>query len=246
MTAAPKPKSQMLPDIDWAEIPAGEFIYGDEETQQTLEFDTFYMARYPVTNIQYQSFIDAGGYDDERWWQNIKKPRLQGPHWPQANRPRMNVNWYEAVAFSRWLSAQLGNEVRLPTEQEWEKAARGPDGRAYPWGNNYQAGYANVDDKSKGGENLQKITAVGVYPHGSSPYGVEDMSGNVMEWCLNKYETPKDTNIEISVDSRVLRGGSWNDYYVYTRTSVRAGGRPNDRLDNLGFRLLCPHPFSDR
>jgi len=235
-----------LPDIDWVEIPAGEFIYNDDKTRQTLELDTFYMARYPVTNMQYQSFIDAGGYEDDQWWQNIKKLRLQEPAWPQANRPRTNVNWYEAVAFCRWLSAQLGCEVRLPIEQEWEKAARGSDGLDYPWGDEYLADYANDNDSSKGEDNLPQTTAVGMYPHGSSPYGVEDMSGNVWDWCLNKYKTPEDIDIDISNDVRVLRGGSWFFYPVNVRASDRLHHYPGNRYDHYGFRLLCSLPFSER
>jgi formylglycine-generating enzyme required for sulfatase activity len=129
MTASPAPP-RALPDIDWVEIPGGDYIY-QEGTSRSLP--TFYMARHPVTNVCYQAFIDAGGYDDECWWQGIERPKPQESRWPQATRPCTSVNWYEAVAFSRWLSEQLGYSVRLPTEEEWERAARGRDGRAFPW-----------------------------------------------------------------------------------------------------------------
>ncbi|MEF8722048.1 MAG: SUMF1/EgtB/PvdO family nonheme iron enzyme [Candidatus Accumulibacter delftensis] len=118
-----------LPALDWVEIPGGEFIYQKGEKRQ---LPTFYMARYPVTNVQYQAFIDADGYGDDRWWDDLLRPEPAESRWPQANRPRTNVNWYEAVAFSRWLSAQLGHEVRLPTEEERERAARGREGHDYP------------------------------------------------------------------------------------------------------------------
>ena len=119
------------------------FLYQEGERPSLASFR---MARYPVTNIQYQTFIDAGGYRDDRWWQDLQRPDPQPSYWPQANRPRTNVNWYEAVALTRWLSTQLGYEVRLPTEEEWERAARGLDGREYPWGNAYESGRANIDD----------------------------------------------------------------------------------------------------
>jgi hypothetical protein len=102
-----------LPALDWVEIPGGEFIYQNGEKRR---LPTFRMARYPITNAQYQAFIDAGGYTDKgasTWWRDLKRSEPAQSSWPQANRPRTDVDWYEAVAFSRWLSAQLGYEVRL-------------------------------------------------------------------------------------------------------------------------------------
>ena len=155
----------LLPDIDWVDIPGGEFIYQQGELRS---LPTFRMARHPITNRQYQTFIDAGGYRDERWWTDLERPAPEAARWPQANRPRTNVNWYEAVAFCRSLSAQLGDELRLPSEEEWERAARGRDGREYPWGNAYESGRANIDEtwrSNRVGEwNLWQTTAVGVVP----------------------------------------------------------------------------------
>jgi len=124
--------------------------------------------RYPVTNVQSQTFVDAGGYRDERWWSDVVRPDPEPSRWPQANRPRTNVDWYEAVAFTRWLSAQLGYEIRLPTEEEWERAAHGSDGREYPWGGGYESGRANVDETAR--------------------YGGK----KVGEWCLNPYDRPSE------------------------------------------------------
>ena len=98
MTTASAPPIAALPDIDWVEIPSGDYIYQDGNSR-TLP--TFYMARHPITNVRYQAFIDAGGYDDERWWQGIEHTKPQESRWPQATRPCTSVNWYEAVAFSR-------------------------------------------------------------------------------------------------------------------------------------------------
>jgi hypothetical protein len=117
-----------LPEIDWVEIPAGEFLYGEEILP--METETFYIARYPITNEQYDAFIKAGGYKDEHWWAGLsgrfEKPKE--PAWKQSNRPRETVSWYEAIAFCRWLSEQVGYEVQLPTELQWERAARSTDG----------------------------------------------------------------------------------------------------------------------
>ena len=133
-----------MPDIDWVEIPAGTFIYQDGEKQQ---LPAYAIARYPITHCQFQAFIEApDGYPNPAWWQGLaEQPEAPAEaRWDYANHPREMVNWYEAVAFCRWLSHLLGYEVRLPTEQEWEKAARGTDGREYPWGNGYRSGHANI------------------------------------------------------------------------------------------------------
>ena len=114
--APPAPTRRIrIPDIDWVEIPGGPFIYQDGETRN---LPTFWIARYPVTNAQYRTFLDDGGYQETRWWRDLERPQPQEPRWPQPNRPRTNVDWYEAVAFGRWLNARLGlpeGSIRLPT-----------------------------------------------------------------------------------------------------------------------------------
>ena len=235
-------KTILLPDLDWVEIHGGEFVYQEGE-RRTLS--TFRMARYPITNVQYQTFIAAGGYEDGRWWQGLKRSEPQPSRWPQANRPRTNVSWYEAVAFCRWLTAQLGHEVRLPNELEWERAARGRKESEYPWGTGYESGWANINEKSpKAGEwNLQQTTAVGMYPQGASSEGVLDLSGNVWEWCLNQYEHPEQSAADSSGKARVLRGGSWNLNPDLARGSRRLGRDPENRYYNLGFRVVSSAPI---
>ncbi len=235
--------SRGLPEIDWVDIPGGEFIYQEGERRSLASFR---MARYPVTKAQYQAFIYAGGYRDDRWWKELGRLNPESCQWPQANRPRTNVGWYEAVAFSRWLSAQLGYEVRLPNEQEWERAARGVEGREYPWGNEYASGRANIDEISTiqrvGEWYLEQTTAVGVYPHGASSEGVLDLSGSVWEWCLNKYDRPDETRIDTSGDTRVLRGGSWRNHADLARGSLRMWYNPDYRSYTRGFRLVSSAP----
>ena len=243
-----------LPDIDWVEVPRGPFVY---QAGETRELPTFWIARYPVTNAQYQAFMDDGGYAEPRWWQGLKRPQPQVPTWTQANRPRTNVDWHEAVAFTRWLDARLGalrglapGSIRLPTELEWEKAARGERGLAYPWGDDYRSGFANVDEtdtidgREKAGPwYLRQTTAVGLYPQGHSPYGVADMAGTVWEWCLNRDEDPEQTEPDVSGASRALRGGSWLNHPARGRADFRPGNRPVRRLDLRGFRLLSSVPI---
>ncbi|MBK7677740.1 MAG: SUMF1/EgtB/PvdO family nonheme iron enzyme [Candidatus Accumulibacter sp.] len=250
--------SRGLPEIDWVGIPGGEFIYQDGERRSLASFR---MARYPVTNAQFQAFVDAGGYGNakrgpwqkvravgqtDEWWQDLKRPEPQPSRWPQANRPRTNIDWYEAVAYCRWLSAQLGHEVRLPTEEEWERAARGVEGREYPWGKAYESGRANIDETfgNTGQWYLEQPTAVGVYPHGASSEGVLDLSGNVWEWCLNKYDRPDQIQADTSGDTRVLRGGSWRDDADGARGSLRYRYYPVARPNRTGFRLVSSAPIA--
>ncbi|MEW8562731.1 MAG: SUMF1/EgtB/PvdO family nonheme iron enzyme, partial [Candidatus Thiodiazotropha sp.] len=236
---------QGLPDIDWVEIPAGSFIYGEQETQQTVELDTYYISRYPITNIQFQAFIDAGGYALEELWRDTIHQVPTDARWKVSNRPRERISWFEAVAFCRWLSGTYGKQVRLPTEQEWEKAARGIDGGAYPWGDHYQIGAANINERfiDTGLYNLDQTTAVGLYPQGTSPYGVFDMAGNLFEWCINKYEEPAVIDVDASDDLRVLRGGSWYFDPEDARSADRNGDSPDDPDLVVGFRVLCSDPL---
>ncbi len=234
----------LLPDIDWVEIPAGEFLYGDDREKRYL--DSFQISRYPVTNAQYQTFIVAGGYESDEWWGDLIKPALERSSWNHPNRPRTDVDWYEAVAFSRWLAVMLNQSVRLPTEEEWEKAARGSDGKAFPWGEKYINGYANVDESFEDGDGLKETASVGLYPQGASPYGVMDMTGNVWEWCLNKYDYPDRIEPDTSRDNRVLRGGCWVNSPSDARADGRYGPIPDERSSARGFRLLLSTPISGR
>ncbi|KFB72202.1 MAG: Serine/threonine-protein kinase pkn1 [Candidatus Accumulibacter phosphatis] len=255
--------SRGVPEIDWVEIPGGEFLYQKGEKRS---LPTFYMARYPLTNAQFQAFIDAGAYGDVSqgfvekiksllqakagqrgdWWRDLRRPEPQPSRWQQSNRPRTNVDWYEALAFTRWLSQQLGYEVRLPTEEEWERAARGRDGREYPWGNSYESGRANINETwDKTGEwTLGQTTAVGIYPHGASPEGVLDLAGNVWEWCLNNSDHSGKSPSNTSDVPGVLRGGSWDLYADYARAVQRIGFLPDNRRDGWGFRLVSSAPMT--
>jgi formylglycine-generating enzyme required for sulfatase activity len=237
-----------LPDIDWVDILAGKFIY-QENKRKKLPLETYKMSRYPVTNAQFQAFVADGGYETEEWWQDLQKPGSLPSHsWTEGNRPVESVSWYDAMAFCRWLSKKLDLDIRLPTEEQWEKAARGTDGREYPWGEGYKTGYANINETWEhdkvGGYNLQETSAVGIYPQAQSPYGLMDMSGNVWEWCLNKYEEPQITTADVSGGFRVVRGGAWVDYTEDCRSSFLYRGLPHFRLSFQGFRLvvlLSPH-----
>ena len=236
-----------LPDIDWVEVPAGKFIYGDEE-QEVISLDTFHIARFPVTNAQYQCFIDDGGYQTAEWWSGLERMESSRPSWNTPNHPRETVSWYEATAFCRWLDAKLrtcdqrkrDEHVRLPTEQEWEKAARGTDGRNYPWGE-YADGRANIDETyPDGSNNLRQTSAVGIYPDSRLPFGVLDMAGNVWEWCVDKYDLTEKSE----TTQRVLRGGSWYSLRDRGHCAYRSRNHISSRYDDVGFRVSCGPPVN--
>ena len=179
----------------WSRVPAGRFTYQDD-ANASIDTD-YWIGKYPITYAQYKGFLDdPHGFRDAQWWRGLHAEGLaqqkQGAGtqtWPLGNHPAQNVSWYDTMAFCRWLSARLGYEVTLPTEQQWERAARGTGGREYPWGNGYQVGYANIDEtlRSVGPNYLKQTTAVGIYPQRVSPCGALDLSGNVWEWTLSEY-----------------------------------------------------------
>jgi len=243
-----------LPAIDWIAIGPGPFVW-QEGKQRTIE-RPYRIARYPVTNAQYQAFIGDPDYGNPDWWkEGYLSPTLDDPRWGQPKRPRVKVAWVEAMAYGRWLSARAvaaglidpGSVIRLPTEAEWERAARGTQGRLYPWGEEYRKGYANTDEAPADPADpdplsLRETTAVGLYPQGAAPDGLLDCAGDVSEWCLNKYADPDDT--DTSGDAgRSLRGGSW----LGNPASARAGNRywsdPDIRDRSVGFRLVCACPI---
>ncbi|MBL8216200.1 MAG: SUMF1/EgtB/PvdO family nonheme iron enzyme [Bryobacterales bacterium] len=229
-----------VPDIHWVEIPEGSFLYQGKRERM----HGFQMARYAVTNAQFEAFVKAkDGYGQDCWWEGMTNPDRElnaAPSWSYANHPRVDVNWWEATAFCAWLSKRVGYEVRLPTEQEWERAASYTDGREYPWGNGYKSGYANISETHY----LRKTSAVGMYPDAKSRdgEGVMDLAGNVWEWCLNEFHKPERTQKE-GTEPRVLRGGSWINNRSDARAGYRFGDHPSLRLVSVGFRVVCCSPI---
>lgn len=221
-----------LPDIVWIDIPEGQVKL--EEVDRVFEISPFRIAKYPVTNIQFEAFLTAeDGHRNEKWWGDIEQSHeVPQPSWREANAPRETVSWYEAIAFCRWLSDKTKTSIRLPTEWEWQQAATGGDSeREYPWKGKWDESCCN-GKKSR----LNQTTTVGMYPQGATQQGVHDMAGNVWEWCLNTYEQP---NILVTAGGgRVIRGGSWYHFDPdYLRTSLRHWSDVGNRFFYIGFRL---------
>jgi formylglycine-generating enzyme required for sulfatase activity len=268
--------SVMPPPFSWINIPAGKVTLESGAGQpKTFDIPTFAIAKYPVTNGQFAKFIEADGYQQQRWWTAAGwEARKTGdlifdekesafvsddnPAWirPQQwetfgfddpHQPVTGVSWYEAVAFCRWLSETSGEEVTLPTEQQWQRAAQGDDERLYPWGNQWSGkrcsnavgpvqalGFVKSMIKSVRGGPVPVQDYEG---KGDSPFGVVDMAGNVWEWCLTDF-TNDVTDVE-STDVRGMRGGAWDIFNMNCfRTTYHQSELPSLRASNRGFRCV--------
>ncbi|GAB4335419.1 MAG: hypothetical protein Kow00117_18510 [Phototrophicales bacterium] len=210
----------ILPEpFAWCEIPAGMVSVkaGVLEGQKMVYVERFQIAKYPITNAQFEVFLThPQGYANPEWW-DFHTAALQwrrGNPEPRATAfvgdhlPRTNVSWYEAIAFTRWLTAMVRQDdaehglITLPTEAQWQRAAQGDDVRSYPWGDKFKPNLCNY--------NTQRPLPVTQFPDGASPYGVMDMFGNVYEWCLLDDDTPRmDIFVNDARKRRALRGGSW-------------------------------------
>jgi formylglycine-generating enzyme required for sulfatase activity len=232
---------------DWVTIPAGEFWLGsderdkeaveDERPARRVALEEYQIARLPITNAQYAIFVAEAKIGAPEHWRGGQPPKGKEDH------PVVSVSWREAQAYCRWLAEKIGRAVRLPTEAEWEKAARGDrDGRRYPWGDPWSELMCN-----SGQLGLGDTSPVGLFLSGASPYGVLDMAGNVWEWCQSKYKPypyrADDGREDLQGDdSQVLRGGSCNDSRRNVRCAYRNGYLPGYRLDYIGFRVVVVSP----
>jgi formylglycine-generating enzyme required for sulfatase activity len=304
------------------QIGSDEGLYADESPVHDVHLETFAIGRFPVTNAEWRLFIDAKGYDDERWWQGEDAQRWRrgegtaaGPkqqwhqdrQWLRDNpqkiaelldegritskqaedweairqmpdaefeelldgwypggrqsepgywndpayndpvQPVVGICWYEARAYCAWLSAQSGQLWRLPSEAEWEAAARGRDGRRYAWGDDFDPVRCNTFES-----HVRGTTPIGVFPGGDSAEGLVDLSGNVWEWTSSAYHPypyAADSlreDLQATDTRRVVRGGSWLNYRGLARCAYRLHLGPGARDLNLGLRLVCFSPILKR
>jgi formylglycine-generating enzyme required for sulfatase activity len=249
-------------------IPAGEFLMGstgsaaaNEKPQHAVYLDAFWIDRTEVTVSQFRSFVQQTGYltraetrgrayawvESAKEWQEVTGADWLHPFGPESSvedsHPVVQVSWFDAEAYCAWAASSL------PTEAQWEKAARGTDGRSYPWGSAFDGSRVNYCDAGCAGgdtafEDGYRFTApVGSYPAGASPYGALDMAGNVWEWVADRYDNgyyavspARNPAGPASGSSRVLRGGSWNHDRSGMRTAYRLDSSPAFSVDNFGFR----------
>jgi hypothetical protein len=226
-----------LPDIRWCEVRDGEFTF---QSDQLMTLPRFYVAKYPITFCQFQTFVDApDGFVNDAWWDGLAKrsPELGEQAFKYNNHPRDRINWYDAMGFCRWLSSKLGYEIRLPTEQEWEKAARGMDRRLFAYGSEFDPTMGNTQELDLGG-----TTAVGIFPQGASPYGALDMAGNVFEWTLPDPSTKLGMAGTPVNKHGIVRGGSWFRGKDVATTTSRTSLSLNDRYSSVGFRVMAVKP----
>lgn len=229
----PEPAQNKISLNSMALIPAGEFIMGsnerwdDEAPEHISSTQAFYMDLNEVTNEDYKKFTDETQHETPYHWPEGNIPKTKEQH------PVVYVSWFDAENYCKWAGK------RLPTEQEWEKAARGPDGLIYPWGNEWSLDKSNNPYKHSTG-----TKPIGSYPDGKSPYGLNDMSGNVWEW-VDSYYLPHPgnpvTRAEYGKDKRVLKGGSWFDCLSYgcglsAPTFNRSFFTPEIKNNSFGFR----------
>lgn len=240
---APMPE-EILPMLQWCDIPYGRvtissMVGSDEDFgEMTLDVDNFVMSKYPVTNAQFQIFAEArDGYGNPRWWSfsqqaaswfkqahGIAEARFDGDE-----RPRENVNWYEAMAFANWLSGLLKMKITLPTIAQWQRAAKGDDDRYFPWGDDYFEEHCNTLESG-----VKMTTPVNRYAKGVSPYGVYDMAGNVWEWTMNTASAAEEGRDH----RRAVAGGSFVSPCDRAQTAFRYYLDPRVRYSSIGIRLV--------
>ncbi len=303
-------------------IGSDEGLYEDEAPVHEVKLDAYAIGRFPVTNAEWRLFIDAGGYDDGRWWQTeaaqrwrrgegasegpkqqwrqnrqwlqddprridelhregkitskqaedwekirvmpgaefdallddwypsgrqVLPERWNDPAYNDPGQPVVGICWHEARAYCAWLSVQSGQVWRLPSEAEWEAAARGRSGRRYAWGDDFDTARCNTFES-----HVRGTTPIGVFPGGDTPEGVVDLTGNVWEWTGSAYlpypctPDPAREDPAVAMARRVVRGGSWGYGRGNARCAYRVGFVPGDRDNDLGLRLVCVSPILKR
>lgn len=281
----PRPEVMTVDGMRFCFVPAGEFWYGEGNEARKENLPDFWLAEYPVSHAQYRAFLAEDGYLNGAWWTEARKdgrwseqgfkgrfddePRTAPVHYGERfdlpNHPVVGVSWYEAMAFTHWLTARWqekqllpqGWQVSLPHEYQWEKAARGGlqipaaphdlarelpriqsrplpgltlqhnlfERRDFPWADGFNANNANAAETGIGA-----TSALGCFPLGASPYGIQELSGSVWEWQVNWYDKDK--------DSKALRGGSWINYRNDARVSYRNWDDPYSGYYDFGFRCV--------
>jgi formylglycine-generating enzyme required for sulfatase activity/predicted Ser/Thr protein kinase len=232
--AEPRPKPKPESIVDMVMVPAGHFWMGSrveesknesEKPRHRVHLATYYIDKYLVTNQAYRRFVKETGHPEPSHWAD--------PQFNHPLQPVVGISWHDAEAYVKWANK------RLPTEAEWEKAARGPEGFSYPWGNQFAAGKANVDFM------MNQTSQVGHFPGGASPYGCLDLIGNVWEWCADWFDEkyystspPQNPTGPKKGQKKVIRGGAWDTISFNCRNAFRFFADPGAKALNIGFRCV--------
>jgi hypothetical protein len=232
---APSLKEILPNPFDWCFIPAGV-------VDAHYPVKNFWIAKYPTTNSQYRVFLEASnGYDQTSWWsyssyaQDWRNRSHHKPEVADDNLP-VNVTWYDAIAFCKWLEFKIGGLITLPEQYHWQRAAQGVnDDYVYTWGKQPIEGYANTKEAL-----ISSKTSVLQFYKGKSPYGVVDMCGNVWEWCLNEVGLRR---IDMKTDNpRATKGGSYQHGLTFASVKYTGEANPDHKSIDIGFRIVCNIP----
>jgi formylglycine-generating enzyme required for sulfatase activity len=232
--------------LECVRVPAGEFLMGSslakdreaargELPQHRVYLAEFYIGKVPVTNAQYAAFVRSAKYEAPSHWD------LEGIAQDKGEHPVVRISWRDAQAFCAWLSQATGRSFRLPTEAEWEKAARGTNGRVYPWGDRLpETDLCNYEML------VGHTTPVGAYPGNVSPYGALDLAGNVGEWTSSLYRPypyrADDGREDPAAEGvRVVRGGAFSLTRWNARCACRLRYAPDRKCGHDGFRVVVSH-----
>lgn len=260
---------QVLTTIEWVAIPEGEFLMGStaeeanaayqdaklrssmleqhtfdaELPQHQVSLSAYEISRYEITNAQYRAFVEAmnrptpRGHNGEKTWED---ETLNGD-----TQPVVGVTWFDAQAFAEWIGGSL------PTEAQWERAARGTEARVYPWGDTPPKARQHANFARR----YNRPMPVGQFPKGKSPDGIADLAGNVWEWCLDEYnptayqrngkgvsQNPLNLRFRDVLRARVIRGGAWDVGRAFLRSGLRFKFYPLDSTHTIGFRVVRPRP----
>jgi formylglycine-generating enzyme required for sulfatase activity len=241
-----KPDEAAIPTM--IAIGGGRFDMGAGEDRHRVQIKPFLLSRYPITNAQFRQFAGSGYNNDAFWtpagreWRKRTGQRrglIHDPLWGIDNRPVVGIAWYEAVAYANWLKAETGRPFRIPTEAEWERAASGPQGQRYPFGDQARSHIANIRETGIG-----QTTAVGIFPQDKTPEGVYDMGGNAWEWCssLDKdypYKAGDGRENPTTAGPRVVRGGGYDSRRETLHCTHRRAVDPSAHVSLIGFRVAC-------
>lgn len=239
-------RSRRIPLMEWCEISAGKVRVTGSDDVSHRHVDRFLMVRYPVTNKQYQAFVNASnGYNNAKWWAYSDEaiewreghPQPVPPKFEGHDRPRESITWYEARAFCLWLSDLLKLDITLPTLKQRQRAVMGDDERIYPWGNTFDQDFCNTRESG-----LRMTTVVNRYPNGVSPYGVYDLAGNVWEWCADHFivEEPQEEGSDHKrLAKAIVHGGAFVSPYDRCHIGTSYSVPPQTAFASIGFRLIC-------